>query len=521
MSTKRRVAVAAASPELKLRSQKRRKLSNLSHGICDGHRALIAYIAFSIYAGGATQDNDFVDFEESNRASSEPVDDAEADFSSGSQNDEDEPDVDFEGDSLQTAQDKILSELFRLRDSDGEEVAYPFIGKPDRNLYRDYYEVIHHPVSLRSIQKKVRGTDGRKKGTKMTAFPTWLSFEEEVSYLWRNAREYNEDGSEICVLAGVLESYFQHRVAEAKKLVPDPIQVDGHPELPRIKLKMASNNPEVGAQRLTLKMARQTPGTPRDDKAPSGVTVDSDSLKRRQEVVRSGSISQEVDTHHMSPRTRSLRRNIGSPKSSAATTPPASEQSHGLVSGRDTTSVVKDETPGAPFQRTEMRSSAGLHGVPLDSTNGLSHQDAALMHPAPELSPLDSLWRRPGQDANSALIRNVQILTHPTLSLKEDFCLDIPPSSTLSQQTITIPLPPLTPLVDTQRQVKVVALMGTQRLHATGDASTLAYDIQLHPGTTKVDLEAIAGPARGAPKSGPPGSEVDYERVTIFFNLLR
>lgn len=87
----------------------------------------------------------------------------------------------------------------------GEEVAYPFIGKPDRNLYRDYYEVIHHPVSLRSIQKKVRGTDGRKKGTKMTAFPTWLSFEEEVSYLWRNAREYNEDGSEISVLAGVLE----------------------------------------------------------------------------------------------------------------------------------------------------------------------------------------------------------------------------------------------------------------------------------------------------------------------------
>jgi hypothetical protein len=59
-----------------------------------------------------------VDPEESNRASSEPVDDAEADFSPGSQKDEGEPDVDFEGDSLQTAQDKILSELFRLRDSE-------------------------------------------------------------------------------------------------------------------------------------------------------------------------------------------------------------------------------------------------------------------------------------------------------------------------------------------------------------------------------------------------------------------
>lgn len=171
------------------------------------------------------------------------------------------------------------------------------------------------------------------------------------------------------------QDYFQHRVAEAKKLVPDPIQVDGHPELPRIKLKMASNNPELGAHRLTLKMARQTPEIPRDDPAPSGVTVDSDSLKRQQELVRTGSTSQEVDTHHMSPRTRSLRRNTGSPKSSAATTPSASEQPHGLANGRDTTGVVKDETPVASFQRTEMRSSAGLHGAPLDSSSGLTHQD--------------------------------------------------------------------------------------------------------------------------------------------------
>lgn len=88
----------------------------------------------------------------------------------------------------------------------GDEVAYPFIGKPDRNLYRDYYEIIQHPVSLRSIQKKVRGTDSRKKHTRVTAYPTWQSFEEEVSYIWRNAREYNEDGSQISALAGILEA---------------------------------------------------------------------------------------------------------------------------------------------------------------------------------------------------------------------------------------------------------------------------------------------------------------------------
>jgi hypothetical protein len=87
----------------------------------------------------------------------------------------------------------------------GQEVSYPFIGKPDRNLYRDYYEIIQHPVSLRSIQKRVRGTDSRKNTSRTTAYPTWQSFEEEVSYIWRNARDYNEDDSEISILAGILE----------------------------------------------------------------------------------------------------------------------------------------------------------------------------------------------------------------------------------------------------------------------------------------------------------------------------
>lgn len=129
-----------------------------------------------------------------------------------------------------------------------------------------------------------------------------------------------------------------------------------------------------------------------------------------------------------------------------------------------------------------------------------------------------------------ALIRNVRVLTHASLSLQPDFCLDIPPSSLVSQQNITVHLPPSHSILTvrlhlaastSQRQVKIVTLVGMQRLHPSGDGTTLSYDIHLHPGMTKVDLEAIAAPARGVPKSGPPGSDVDYERVTLFFNLLR
>lgn len=39
----------------------------------------------------------------------------------------------------------------------------------------------------------------------MSLFKSWQAFEDEVSYIWRNAREYNEDGSAISEAAGEIE----------------------------------------------------------------------------------------------------------------------------------------------------------------------------------------------------------------------------------------------------------------------------------------------------------------------------
>jgi hypothetical protein len=175
------------------------------------------------------------------------------------------------------------------------------------------------------------------------------------------------------------QEHFKRRVAEAKKLVPNPIQVDGHPEteMPRIKLKMGVKNPEPTASKLTLKMRGQTSETPSKDGGPqSGVTVDNESLKRQQDLVRAGSTSQDVDVPQMSPRTRSLRRHVGSPKSSAATTPSASEQLHSVpIHGQDPNDPIKDENPLAHPQNAETRSSHALHGALLDSASGISSYD--------------------------------------------------------------------------------------------------------------------------------------------------
>lgn len=75
---------------------------------------------------------------------------------------------------------------------------------PSRKL-EDYYKYIKHPVSLKSVQKRIRGQHGRDPPTGVSDFKTWDAFEQEVSFIWRNARDYNEDGSDMYNLAGDLE----------------------------------------------------------------------------------------------------------------------------------------------------------------------------------------------------------------------------------------------------------------------------------------------------------------------------
>lgn len=60
-------------------------------------------------------------------------------------------------------------------------------------------------MSLSALRKRVRGIHGRHENTGVSDYKSWDSFAEDVSLLWRNAWEYNEDGSEISLLAAQLE----------------------------------------------------------------------------------------------------------------------------------------------------------------------------------------------------------------------------------------------------------------------------------------------------------------------------
>lgn len=61
-------------------------------------------------------------------------------------------------------------------------------------------------MSLDRVLKKVQGFIGRSAGfSGISDFKTWHQLEECAALIWRNARDFNEDGSDIFNLANEFE----------------------------------------------------------------------------------------------------------------------------------------------------------------------------------------------------------------------------------------------------------------------------------------------------------------------------
>lgn len=80
----------------------------------------------------------------------------------------------------------------------------PFINLPPRAL-KDYFRMIQEPMSLRKLQRAVKGMTGRNEATGVSEFKNWAQFEEKCKLLWTNAYYYNEEGSDIYELTQELE----------------------------------------------------------------------------------------------------------------------------------------------------------------------------------------------------------------------------------------------------------------------------------------------------------------------------
>ncbi|EME44106.1 hypothetical protein DOTSEDRAFT_71790 [Dothistroma septosporum NZE10] len=438
--------------------------------------------------------------------------------------DADDESMDFTGKSFQEAQEMIIKECIRYTDEDGEPIFFPFVNLPSRKL-EDYYKVIRHPVCLKMLQKRINGIHGRAPPTGVTDYKTWDAFEEETSFIWRNARDYNEDGSEMYKLAGELEEHFKSRLAEAKEKVEEPA-------LTRIKLggpKPPQAAPKSG---ITLNLAHH-----RNSPTP-GVSVDNEALARQRAMVSAGVNGQQQTQSQPAPQVNGMARSTSQlshtdaprPLSNGhAMSPPAAAVKYENMSTLSPGPAPSTAAPATHHITNGMMPPPVMRPTsnsPYPTTQG--HPGVTSYHyTAPALLPPTPIRPYP---ASGALLPVVRISTHPQLS-KVQYREKILPHPTLSHQSTTITLPSthywlqIAPTISRElsmgRAYKVFVSVNGSRMtqrdtqYQTGDGTrTHVYEGSLASGVNRIEVEVVA--AKPNEEKG-----LDIEKVTVFANLTR
>lgn len=496
--------------------------------------------------------------------------------------DQADDDPDFTGKTFQQAQDQIIRGMMTYTEGGSNlQIFQPFVNLPPRGL-KDYYQLIKNPISLTGVQKKVRGVQGRNPPTGITELKSWSVFEEEVSWIWRNAREYNEDRSDIYILAGEFEEHFKQILEEAKQKVEEPPQ-------PKLKINMSAPKPSIklrfGGQKASPAPS-SAPDTPagRSSGTP-GVIVDSGALERQQRHVQAGMNGQRPSSSGTPSQTPASRNPFGGSRPSSASIPPIGQdrdQSVAAVSPPAAVNGVKSESQATQSPAlNSIRLSSGVPENPKESqrlsvpaqvpqlagsampppqnstprpTSGSPHPNPPAghysgtqgHHPqsyyAPQPAGFETYRRVPGKTAADSLIPTINLSTHPMLNLPHPLNFTIPASKDVTQQSLTITLPsthhylqivPYVPVALTGRLYRLfVTVNNTRMLEITRPVNGAQggegvkekgrplFEGKLNPGVNRIEVEAIAEvPAKKGGKK--EGGEVEGEKCTIFVHLMR
>lgn len=421
--------------------------------------------------------------------------------------------VPYKGLSFQQAQEKIVEEMLRKKDDSGEYQYFePFVYLPPRSL-KDYFEIIAEPLSLKALQKQVRGQRGRGPATGVSEFKSWLAFEDQASLIWKNAYHYNEDGSEIFLMAQELEQFFYEQLKEAKLHVPEPPQ-------PKIKLKMPPNS--EGSQhpkKITIHVGGKTSatGSPAPVTGQSGegeVTGGNGTPISRNPF--GGSTATSVSLSQLE-KARSLSASAGPPSPSAA----------GLTKHED----VARPSPGFTTHQQ-------FAPPVMPPSNIVPNGAAPAPPPPPKLSAADILesqkYRPHPIKESEALIPKLVITSHPSLQLENQLSITIPASPTESQQELVFNAPAshfrlqLRPYVASfleaqQREWRLNVFHDTLRLYPSSGPfekrSEPVFDATLHFGINRLEISLVAALPKG--EKGPNGLNMELERFVVHFNLLK
>ncbi|KAL2257528.1 hypothetical protein VTK26DRAFT_9516 [Humicola hyalothermophila] len=432
--------------------------------------------------------------------------------------------VPYDGLTFQQAQEKIVEELIRKPDGPDPYFA-DFINLPSRS-YKDYFAVITSPLSLKGLQKLVKGIHGRQPATGVSDFKNWAAFEEKASLLWNNAHFYNEEGSVIYTLATELKECFEKELNAAKAVVQEPPQ-------PKIKLKMTpgAETPVAGAKKITIHVggsrgsAAASPVPQVGQLSDSGgqAPVDGNrNLPPPGANTTTGSF--QVDkTKAMSGHTMSPSPSLGAamPNVGAQQAPASYARANGNLP------AATNAPNGVPAPGQNLQQFPAAQQGP----NGhAAAQPKSLVH--------DSKYRAPGRGLSDALMPSVLLRTHPAVATDRRFRLELPAHPTEAQQNLALHvpgshsrlqlIPRLAPLEQQGRGYRLWVTLNGQTLgRATPlpipddplPVNALVFDLPLQYTTNIIAITIVASLPRGQKLCN--GADVEVERMIINAQLLR
>ncbi|XP_055768338.1 protein polybromo-1-like isoform X4 [Salvelinus fontinalis] len=118
-----------------------------------------------------------------------------------------------------------------------------FMVKPSKKDYQDYYKVILEPMDLKTIEHNVRSK----------RYATEEALMDDMRLMFRNARHYNEEGSQVYNDAGILEKIVKDK---RKELGASPEEDIDNMGSPKLKLRKSGVSPKKSNKCLTLLQQR-------------------------------------------------------------------------------------------------------------------------------------------------------------------------------------------------------------------------------------------------------------------------
>ncbi|ROL50781.1 Protein polybromo-1 [Anabarilius grahami] len=122
----------------------------------------------------------------------------------------------------------------------GRRLCELFMVKPSKKDYPDYYQIIQDPMDLRTIENNIRTERYNNEDALM----------DDMKLMFRNARHYNEEGSQVYNDANILEKIVKDK---QKELGPPPEEDDvGSPKLKLRRSGVAASPKKARTQTTPL-----------------------------------------------------------------------------------------------------------------------------------------------------------------------------------------------------------------------------------------------------------------------------